>query len=58
MKVCKLVKIINSNCENESIFKVSGIEEYPMLFKWRYQAERFIEKNGYRYNYSEEMKPF
>lgn len=54
MNVCRLVKVINSNCEYEFYFKVVGIG-YTKVFNRLYEAEKFIEKSGYRYNYSEQF---
>ena len=54
MKVCMLVKIINSNCDYEPYFKVIGIG-YTKVFNSFFEAENFIEERGYLYNYREQL---
>ena len=54
MKICELVKVINSNCDYEFYFKVVGIG-YTRVFNRLYEAEKFIGERGYKYNYSEEF---
>ena len=54
MKVCMLVKVINSNCDYEPYFKVIGIG-YTKVFNSFFEAEKFIEERGYLYNYREQL---
>ena len=54
MKVCMLVKVINSNCNYEPYFKVIGIG-YTKVFNNFFEAEKFIEERGYLYNYREQL---
>ena len=49
MKVCMLVKVINSNCDYEPYFKVIGIE-YTKVFNSFFEAEKFIEEGVKLYN--------
>ena len=54
MKVCMLVKIINSNCDYEPYFKVIGIG-CTKVFNSFFEAEKFIEEKRYLYNYREQL---
>ena len=54
MKVCMLVKVINSNCDYEPYFKVIGIG-YTKVFNNFFEAEKFIEERVYLYNYREQL---
>ena len=54
MKVCMLVKVINSNCDYEPYFKVIGIG-YTKVFNSFFEAEKLIEERGYLYNYREQL---
>ena len=54
MKVCMLVKVINSNCDYEPYFKVIGIGD-TKVFNSFFEAEKFIEERGYLYNYREQL---
>ena len=54
MKVCMLVKVINSNCDYETYFKVIGIGD-TRVFNSFFEAEKFIEERGYLYNYREQL---
>lgn len=54
MRTCKLIKVINENCDYEFFFKVKGIG-YTRVFNCLWKAEEFIKERGYRYTYSEEF---
>ena len=54
MKVCMLVKVINSNCDYEPYFKVIGIG-YTKVFNSFFEAEKFIGERGYLFNYREQL---
>ena len=54
MKKCKLIKVVVSNRDCDFYFKVVGIG-YTKVFNRRYEAEKFIEERGYKYDYFVEL---
>lgn len=54
MQICKLIKVINGNCDYEYFYKVTGIGPVG-IFDSLTEAEKFIREHGCRYQYSEEI---